>query len=56
MRRDPASKALAATAQKVQDVLVRGWLMKLANGDRAEGPPPCKKRRASTAKQPAPSR
>jgi hypothetical protein len=47
MRRDPASKALAAAARKVSDPLVRRWLLKLAAGDR------CKKAGAP-AKQPVP--
>jgi hypothetical protein len=51
MRRDAASKALAAAARKVKDGLVRRWLMKLAAGESAEG----KKRGAPAAsKQPVP--
>jgi hypothetical protein len=33
--RNPASRGLAAAARKVQDRLVRDWLMKLAAGERA---------------------
>jgi hypothetical protein len=56
MRRDPASRALAAAAQKVTDRLVQRWLLRLAAGESAEGPPPRAKKRRAPAKQPVPSR
>jgi hypothetical protein len=57
MRRDAASRALAAAARRTVDPLVRRWLMKLAAGESADGSPShTKKRRAPTARQPAPSR